>query len=118
MYVFRAEVALHFFLSSSSCPTWVLIFKVSTLKSTSLFTITLVSLAVAVSDFGIGADVTVTAKNAAQLATLTRAYIDAIKSFQASATAQPEWLSTFSALIEYQKQVKTFQKMSPQQMLY
>lgn len=69
------------------------------MRFTSFLTLTLVSTVLA--DFGIGVDY-ITAKNSAQLASITAAYASALESFQASMTAQPQWSSARSALIEYQ----------------
>lgn len=77
---------------------------VSIMKITSLLVPTLASLAAASPDFAIESrfewEVTVT--GAAQAASITSAYAAAVKSWQASVTAKPEWTSAYSALVEYQ----------------
>lgn len=72
------------------------------MQYTSLLTVAFASIAAAAPDFAIGTGVRFTAKNNAQLASVTKAVGEAISSHQASLTAQPEWSSAFSQLVEFQ----------------
>jgi hypothetical protein len=54
-------------------------------------------------DFAIGSGYLYTASNQAQLDTVTKAVAQALSSHQASLTAQPEWTSAYSALVEFQE---------------
>lgn len=72
------------------------------MQFTTLLTVAFASIAAAAPDFAIGTT-RITAKDSAQLAAITKAIIDAGESWQASVTAQPEWSSAYSALVEYQK---------------
>jgi hypothetical protein len=71
------------------------------MRTSHVLTLALASVASAIPDFAIGIDY-ITAKDSAQLSSMTAAYLSAISSFQASMTAQPQWSSAFSALKEYQ----------------
>ncbi|KAF9695704.1 hypothetical protein EKO04_006503 [Ascochyta lentis] len=73
------------------------------MKLTSFVIPALASIASAVPDFAIGTQYMVTAKDGAQLASITSAYVKAMESYQASLTAQPEWSSAYSALVEFQE---------------
>ncbi|KAJ4362686.1 hypothetical protein N0V95_001394 [Ascochyta clinopodiicola] len=73
------------------------------MKLTSFLIPALASIATAAPDFIIGSEVTVTAKDRGQLASITSAYVNAILSWQASVTAKPEWTSAYSALVDFQE---------------
>ena len=61
------------------------------------------SVAVAIPDFAIGTQILFTATNQAQMDSVTKALVEAQSSWQASVTAQPEWSSAWSALVDFQK---------------
>ncbi|KZM20368.1 uncharacterized protein EKO05_0006926 [Ascochyta rabiei] len=73
------------------------------MKLTSFLIPALASIAAAAPDFAIGTQLTVTAKDGAQLASITSAYVKAMQSWQASVTAKPEWTSAYSALVDFQE---------------
>ncbi|KAF2621712.1 hypothetical protein BU25DRAFT_233269 [Macroventuria anomochaeta] len=73
------------------------------MQLTSFLTVAFASIAAAAPDFGIGTGTRVTAKDSAQLASMTKALLEAASSYQASLTAQPEWTSAYSALVEFQE---------------
>lgn len=74
-----------------------------TMQLTTLFTVAFASVAAAVPDFAIGTQSLFTAKDSAQLAAVTKALYEAASSYQASLTAQPQWTSAYSALVEFQQ---------------
>lgn len=75
------------------------------MQFTTLLTVAFASMAAAAPDFEIGPVYTskFTAKDQAQLASMTKAIFDAASSFQASVTARPEYSSALSQLSEFQK---------------
>lgn len=73
------------------------------MKTTSLLVLLLASIAAASPDFAIGTESHVTVTGVAEAASITSALGKALSSWQASATAQPEWTSAYSALVEYQE---------------
>lgn len=73
------------------------------MQLTTLLTMAFASIAAARPDFAIGTGTRITAKDTAQLASITKAYVQAMESYQASLTAQPEWSSAYSALVEFQE---------------
>ena len=97
---FKLHSSIHKHLNSSAVS-----FSKSSMQLTTLFTVAFASIAAAAPDFAIGPGFTTsfTAKNQAQLASVTKAIIDAASSYQASMTAQPEWSSAYSALVEFQQ---------------
>lgn len=81
------------------------------MQFTTLLALAFVSTAAAVPDFMIEpTSIRVTAKDRSQLAAITKAVVEAAESWQASVTAQPEWSSAMSGLIEYQKTGKDVPK--------
>jgi len=72
------------------------------MQLTSLLAVAFASIAAAAPDFAIGTGTIISAKDNAQLASLTKALVDAASSYQASLTAQPEWSSAWSQLVEFQ----------------
>lgn len=73
------------------------------MRFSSLFPLGFVSIVSAVPDFAIGTQFLFTATNEAQLSSVSKALNDALSSYQASVTAQPEWSSAYSALVQFQK---------------
>lgn len=73
------------------------------MQFTTLLTMAFASIAAAAPDFAIGTESRFTAKDTAQLAAVTKALVEAAESYQASLTAQPEWTSAYSALVEFQQ---------------
>lgn len=94
---FRILKASSFPLPASSNPHANFI-----MQLTSLLTVAFASIAAAAPDFAIGTGTVISAKDNAQLASLTKALVDAASSYQASLTAQPEWSSAWSQLVEFQ----------------
>jgi len=73
---------------------------------TTLLTVAFASVAAAAPnpDFAIGTDYySISATNTAQLSKITKALADAASSWQASVTAQPEYSSAWSELVDYQE---------------
>lgn len=70
---------------------------------TSFLTLAFAAAAAASPDFAIGSGIRFTAKDSAHLAAVTKALGEAASSYQASLTAQPEWSSAYSALVEFQE---------------
>lgn len=73
------------------------------MKTTSLLIPALASVAAAAPDFAIGTNFEVTLTNTAQAASITSAWAKALSSWQATLTAQPEYTSAYSALVEFQR---------------
>ncbi|KAF1364539.1 hypothetical protein EJ07DRAFT_172558 [Lizonia empirigonia] len=73
------------------------------MKTSSFIIPALASLAAAAPDFAIGSNFEVTLTNITQAASITSAWVKALASWQATVTAQPEWTSAYSALVEFQE---------------
>ena len=73
------------------------------MRISSLFQLGFVSIAAAVPDFAVGTQFLFTATNEAQLSSVSKALNNALSSYHASVTAQPEWTSAYSALVQFQK---------------
>ncbi|KAF1927113.1 uncharacterized protein M421DRAFT_421979 [Didymella exigua CBS 183.55] len=74
------------------------------MQLTNFVTLALASVAVAAPDFAIGSkQYSISAKDTAQLNQITKAVIDAASSWHTSVTAQPEYSSAWSELVEFQQ---------------
>ncbi|KAJ4339882.1 hypothetical protein N0V87_002820 [Didymella glomerata] len=74
------------------------------MQITTLLAVAFASVAAAAPDFAIGTDYySITATNTAQLSKITKALADAASSWQASVTAQAEYSSAWSELVDFQE---------------
>jgi hypothetical protein len=75
------------------------------MRFTTLLPVAFASIAAAAAapDFAIGEGILYTATNEAELDAVTKAVIQALSTYQASLTVQPEWTSAYSALVEFQE---------------
>lgn len=101
---FLAELfkSFKFYFSSTSIAQHQL--NPSNMQFTALLSVAFASIAAAAPDFAIGTkEYSISAKDTAQLNQITKAVIDAASSWQASVTAQPEYSSAWSELVEFQE---------------